>query len=91
MWEYRSRPGFGLIEALIASGIIVMVAAASVGLSTLILRNTVNFDDQIIVSNLASEAIEIAHWVRDYNISDGAPDTEWNKNLKQIVCNLDSP
>jgi hypothetical protein len=77
----KSRQGFGLIETLIASGIVVMVAASSVGLSSMIIRRTTAFDEQIVGQHLAAEAVEIAHWVRGSMLSDSNPSTIWSSGF----------
>lgn len=69
--------GFGLIETLIACGIVAMIGAASAGLSNSIIKNNRLGYQKIIATNLASEAIEIAHWIRDKNTSDGLDTTDW--------------
>lgn len=77
--------GFGLIEALVASGIVAMLAAGSVALSATILNNTRTSYDQLVGTRLAMQAIEGARWIRDRNISDGNKGannadviTDWN-------------
>lgn len=74
----RSHTGFGLIEALVASGIVAMLAAGSVALSATILNNTRTSYDQLVGTRLAMQAIEGARWIRDENVSDKNGDTKWN-------------
>lgn len=76
--HHFGKNGFGLIEALIASGIVALVATASVALSTTILHNSSTSYDQLVASRLASQAIEAARWIRDRNLSDGDVTTTWN-------------
>lgn len=82
--------GFGLIETLIACGIVAMMGAASVGLSNSIIKNNRLGYQKIIATNLASEAIEIAHWIRDKNTSDGLDTTDWLSSGNPINLNLNS-
>lgn len=83
---YR-KPGFGLAEALVGSGIVVMVAAGSVGLGNSILKNTRLFSDQIVASNLAAEPIELIHYIRNKNID---ANREWFIGLQdcQESCKI---
>lgn len=74
----KTHKGFGLIEALVASGIVAMLAAGSVALSATILNNTRTSYDQLVGTRLAMQAIEGARWIRDENVSDKNGDTKWN-------------
>ena len=76
-FQFSIKQGFGLIETLIASGIVAMLGVASVGLSNSIMNNNRLGYRKIIATNLSSEAIEVAHWIRDRNVSDNDPDTDW--------------
>lgn len=78
-----TRKGFGLLEALIASGIIIMIATASIGLANVIVKSTTNFNQIIVADNLASEAIEVAHQMRDYYLNDGDPETDWSQGFQK--------
>lgn len=89
----KTRSGFGLMEALIASGIIVMLASTSVGLSSVVIRKTAGFNDQIVANNLAAEPIEVAHYFRDKNINDGSSATIWSTGMTPptLTCIPTSP
>lgn len=78
----KTRAGFGLLEALIASGIIIMVSTASVGLANGIIKSTATFNDRIVADNLATEAIEVAFWMRDNYINDNDTTTAWDYGFK---------
>jgi type II secretory pathway pseudopilin PulG len=74
----RRQAGFGLLEAVIASGLLVVLASVTVGTTTLIIQKTGSFDDQIVASNLAESGIEMAHVVRDEALNDNNPNTIWS-------------
>ena len=74
----QTHKGFGLIEALVASGIVAMLAAGSVALSATILNNTRTSYDQLVGTRLAMQAIEGARWIRDRNVNDEVSTTIWN-------------
>ncbi len=77
IFKYR-KSGFGLLEAVVASGILVVLASVTVGTSTLIIQKTGSFDDKIVASNLAESGIETAHIVRDRMLNDNNPATSWS-------------
>ena len=87
--KLKVRRGFGLIETLIASGIVAMLGAASVGLSNSIIKNNRLGYQKIIATNLASEAIEVSHWIRDRNTSDDLNTTNWlsSRNIVNFDLN----
>lgn len=74
----RKKPGFGLLEAVIASGIIVILSSVTVGISHVVVTNSSGFDNKIVAANLAESGIEVAYSIRDYNLNDGKPETGWD-------------
>lgn len=78
MRKLVQKKGFGLLEALIASGIIIMIATASIGLANVISKNTINFSDVLIADSLASEALDIASLMRDQFKNDGDSTKPWS-------------
>ena len=81
----KLNSGFGLLEALVASAILVMFAAGVVVLGNISLRNTVINKHKLQASYLAQDAIEIVRNVRDSNWVDGNPDTIWNTGISNGI------
>lgn len=75
---FKKRPGFGLLEAVIASGVIVVLSSVAVGVSHVVITNSNDFDAKIVASDLAQSGIEAAYTIRDKNLNDGDPDTAWD-------------
>lgn len=71
----RSQRGFGLLEVVLASGILAMVVGAAVGLVRSSLRRTTIGLERSVAMNLAQEPIEQLRSVRDSVYIDGAPNT----------------
>lgn len=72
------KNGFGLIEVLIASTIIVTILAALVSVGRMTLRSSVATQQRAVAMQLAQEGIEIVREMRDTNWVDGDNATEWN-------------
>ena len=86
------RRGFGLVEALVASGIIVVLASAATSLTFSVQRNTGHLTDRIIADNLGAEAIEVVRAIRYYNLNDNDPLTSWKNGLESCAsgCAIDN-
>lgn len=69
--------GFGILEAIVASGIIAMVAGGAVMLNSQVIRNTSLLADRLVAFEWAQEGIEIVRQIRDSNLIDGRPETDW--------------
>jgi len=73
--------GFGILEALIASAIIVVFAAGVVVLGKISLRNVVINKHKLQAAYLAQEAVEALRNIRDTNWVDNDPNTNWDNGL----------
>lgn len=79
--NFQKQSGFGILEALIASGIIAIFAAGIVILGNMSLRSVVINKHRLQAAYLAQEAVEIVKNIRDSNWVDGNPDTDWKDGL----------
>lgn len=77
----RNRKAFSLIEAVIASGILAMVAGASLTLGITVIRGSQTLADRTQALYLVTEALEVATNVRDTNYIDEDPSTGWNSGM----------
>lgn len=75
--DRRKTKGFGLIEVLIASTIIVMTISSLTFVARGALTSTDRTQDRIQAANLAAEGIEIVRTIRDTNWIDQNPATGW--------------
>ncbi|MBI3495189.1 hypothetical protein HY065_01020 [Candidatus Berkelbacteria bacterium] len=73
----RFKRGFGLIEAVFATGILAMIAAGAVVLNTQALRHTAVLADRLTAFEWAQEGVEVVRQIRDTNLIDGRPETDW--------------
>lgn len=72
-----ANKSFGLIEALIAGGILTLVASGAVVLNAQVVRNTALLADRLVAFEWAQEGLEIVRQIRDSNLIDGNPETDW--------------
>ncbi|MDO8513162.1 MAG: hypothetical protein Q7S37_01560 [bacterium] len=77
------RKGFGILEVMIASMILVTVVGAVVAMGSASVRGGLTASDKTTAYNLAQECLEKARSVRDGNwVDQNIPTaTEWNTNL----------
>lgn len=78
MKKIFSQHGQGLIEAVFALGILIMVAAAILALTLSTLTGQKNSELQVRANNLARESIEVIRNIRDSNSLAGLP---WDNGL----------
>jgi hypothetical protein len=78
---FAKRGGFGLLEAVIASGILVILASVSVGLSTVIIKGSSSYDPKIVANNLAQTGIEAAYAARQQSLNDNNSITAWSNGF----------
>lgn len=71
----KGEKGFGLIDVIIASGIISIIMFSLVQVGILSLRLSQLASDRTEVSFLIQEAIEVAHFLRDES---------WNSNIEPL-------
>lgn len=76
------RAGFGLLEVILAVGIVILVVAAVVGLSQFVLRGYVTVGSRTTAYQLAQQGVEIARAVRDTGTLDTKPGTDWQTGLQ---------
>lgn len=65
---HQPRHGFTLIEVLIAGGVLFIVSAAIVGLNNSIIQGTTINASQAVLTNWASEGLELVSAHRDNNL-----------------------
>ncbi|HLC44054.1 MAG TPA: hypothetical protein VJK08_02945 [Patescibacteria group bacterium] len=75
--DSKKTQGFGLIEVLIASTIIIMTISSLTFVARGALTSTDRTQDRIQAVNLAAEGIEIVRNIRDTNWIDRRPETDW--------------
>lgn len=83
------KKGFGLIEVLLASLVIITVTLALMYLSRTALSNMVYTEQHSQATYLAQEAIEMVRQARDTNYIDGASATNWSSFVESGAA-LDS-
>ncbi len=76
-----ARRGFGLLEVVLATGILSLVVGASTALIRGSLRRTALAADRAIAMNLAQESIEQLRSARDSTYIDNDPATNWDTFL----------
>ena len=81
--KYETNFGFGILEALIASGIIAFFAAGIVVLGNMTLRSVVINKHRLQAAYLAQEAVEGLKNIRDSNWLDKNPSTTWEQGLAE--------
>lgn len=63
--------GFGLLEVLIAAGILALIVGAAVALATSSLSNSVLSANRTVAGELAQEGVELVRQMRDTSYVDG--------------------
>ena len=77
--NYRKfSKGFGILEVLISSAIIIVVLGTLVFIAQSSLTNAAYMQERAQAIGLASEGMETVRQIRDSNYIDGDPDTKWN-------------
>lgn len=77
MANVGNQRGFGIIEVLVAAGIIALVGGGVVTLNNSVLRNTALLADRLVAFEWAQEGIEVTRQIRDSNLIDEDPATDW--------------
>lgn len=73
--------GFGLIETVIAVGILTMVTGASLALTNAVIRNNIVSQQRTIASFTTQEGIERVRNIYSTNLIDENPATTWGDRL----------
>lgn len=77
----KSSSGLGLIETVIAIGVLIITSGAALALTNASIRNHVLATERTTANQLAQEAIEIVKNIRDTNLIDECPETGWSEGL----------
>ena len=85
--EKKQNSGFGILEAIIASGIIALFSAGVVILGNISLRSVVINKHKLQASYLAQEAVEGLRVMRDTAWIDEKPTTSWKEYITKS-CSL---
>lgn len=72
------KKGFGILEVLLASVIIIIILGALVFLVRGILNKTTYYQERLQATMLAQDGIEKVRQIRDTNYIDANPATEWS-------------
>jgi len=70
--------GFGILEVLVAAGVLIVVIAGTAALANYSLRATVLASDRTMATQLAQEGIEKVREQRDTNWIDNDTGTSWS-------------
>jgi len=79
--------GFGILEALVASGMIAIFAGGIVILGNMALRSVVINKHKLQAAYLAQEATELVRNIRDSNWVDEDPANEWDDGINDSGAN----
>lgn len=78
-WKMKNRKkGFGVLEVLVSSVIIITILGAVVMIGHVALNNSEYVGERVQASYLATEAIEQVRQIRDTNWNDQNNSTAWN-------------
>lgn len=77
----KKNYGFGLIETVIAVGILTMVTGASLTLTNAVIRNNIVSQHRTIASFITQEGIERVRNIYSTNLIDENPATIWSDRL----------
>lgn len=77
----NNSSGFGILEVVVATGILVIVISASVILAKMAVKSSVLSLERVQAYNLAQQGIEMVRAIRDTNWIDGDSNTVWNDKL----------
>lgn len=73
----KNDRGFGLLETVIAAGILTLVVGSSLALTSAVTRNTITSQDRTTANMLAQEIVEQVINTVQTNIEDECPETDW--------------
>lgn len=75
------KKGFGLLETVLAAGVLTLVLAGVVSLGRISLRLATVNQTRTQAFQIAQEGMEGVRAIRDTNVLDRSGDTEWNDSL----------
>lgn len=78
----KNSSGLGLIETVIAIGVLTVVSGAALALTNASIRNHVLATERTTANMLAQEGIEVIKNIRDTNLIDNCPETDWDEGLE---------
>lgn len=82
------RQGFGILEVVIASMILVTVVGAVVAMGSASVRGGITASDKTTAYNLVQECLEKARQVRDTAWVDTDPSTVWDSKIKETELSV---
>ena len=77
----NKNQAFGLIETIMASGIIVVVVGAMTLVSSIVLKSSRQTSEDLMANYLIHEVFESARQIRGTNYIDQDPETGWDNGL----------
>ncbi|MBI2624200.1 prepilin-type N-terminal cleavage/methylation domain-containing protein [Candidatus Parcubacteria bacterium] len=83
----RGAAGFTLLELLIAMAVVTVGVLATVTLLTSSIASAQAVRNEVIAANLAQEALEVIHNVRDLNVAAGRP---WYQDMTNQTRRVDA-
>lgn len=79
------KKGFGLLETVLAAGVLTLVLAGVVSLGRISLRLATVNQTRTQAFQIAQEGMEGVRAIRDTNMLDGDNNTGWDKGLDEVV------
>lgn len=83
----RGAAGFTLLELLVAMAVVTVGVLATVTLLTNSIASARAVRSEVIAANLAQEALEIVHNIRDLNVAGGR---QWNQGMTSQSRRVDA-
>ncbi|MCL5795266.1 MAG: hypothetical protein M1338_02825 [Patescibacteria group bacterium] len=83
----NTKNGFGLLEVLISSAILILVSGAVIGLNNISVKNTVVASERTQAYNLARQWKELLKETRDTYVNDKNGNTCFSQNLNPACTN----
>jgi len=77
----KNKKGFGIIEVLIASTIVIAIILAFTAVARATLKGTDDMNERAQAINLAQEGLEMVRQIRDSNWTDSNGNTLWDSLL----------
>ncbi|PIP51609.1 hypothetical protein COY43_00565 [Candidatus Berkelbacteria bacterium CG_4_10_14_0_8_um_filter_35_9_33_8] len=77
----KKKSAFGLIETIIASGILIVVVGALALVSSVVLKSSRQTSEDLMANYLIYEVFESARQIRGTNYIDENSDTSWDNGL----------
>ena len=78
---YKKQSAFGLIETILASGILIVVVGALALISSVVLKSSRQTSEDLMANYLIYDVFESARQIRGTNYIDEDPNTSWDNGL----------